>query len=611
MVKHLPHTDEVLILETLKFGFKYFKKDLFISIIAEILSFIGIYTELLLPLLSGILIDFVIKNTVVEKDSGGMFHFLLTGRFGSINSMELFWSVAGFFMLLVVIRIGLIYVRDLIQEKVGLNLETTLRYASYDKLMKLDSDTISEYNSGELLQILNSDTIMFKELFSHRIPYFGDSIFMLVATIVLIATIDISFVIIPLFLTPILIWTMLVFKKKARENFVQIRSNSAALNLTTQENISGVRIVRSFVNEELEKKKFDKVNMALRDTNIKQVGLTANIEMTLNVIKQIAYVGTIAIAAFLVMRGNLTVGYILASSSYVVRLMSNINSINNHIVNMQQQTVAGRALKLFMEKESKTPDEGCACLHAGTPNIEMKNVTLEIEGQKILDDISLSIPYGKKVGIVGETGSGKSVLLKSLLRIKEITSGSITIDGHDIKEYKLENLRDMFACVFQDAFLFSNTVESNIAFSKPYADQKLVKEAAVHAQAESFINKLEDGYQTIIGERGIGISGGQKQRISIARCFLKNAPVFVLDDSTSALDVNTEKVLLNEIYEKFSEKTLIITAHRFSSVTGCDEILYMREGKVEERGTFDELMKKNGSFAKVYNIQMSQKETEI
>ncbi len=597
-------------METLKFGFKYFKKDLFISIIAEILSFIGIYMELLLPLLSGILIDYVINAEAVEKESGGMFHFLLTGRFGSINSMELFFYVAGFFMALVLVRIVLIYIRDLIQEKVGLNLETTLRYASYDKLMRLDSDTISEYNSGELLQILNSDTIMFKELFSHRIPYFGDSIFMLVATIVLIATIDISFVVIPLFLTPVLVWTMLVFKKKARENFIRIRSNSAALNLTTQENISGVRIVRSFVNEELEKKKFDKVNMALRDTNIKQVGLSANIEMTLNVIKQTAYVGTIAIAAFLVIRGNLTPGYILASSTYVVRLMGNINSINNHIVNMQQQAVAGLSLKKFMEKESKTPDDGCPCLHSGMPNIEMKNVSLEIEGQKILDDVSLSIPYGKKVGIVGETGSGKSVLLKTLLRIKEITSGSITIDDHDIKEYKLENLRDMYACVFQDAFLFSNTVESNIAFSKPYADQKLVKEAAVHAQAESFINKLEDGYQTIIGERGIGISGGQKQRISIARCFLKNAPVFILDDSTSALDMNTEKVLLNEIYEKFSEKTLIITAHRFSSVTGCDEILYMREGRVEERGTFEELMKKNGSFAKVYNIQMSQKETD-
>lgn len=597
-------------METFKFGYKYFKKDLFISLAAEIMSFTGIYTELLLPLLSGILIDFVINSEKVEDKSGGVFHFLLTGRFGSVHSMELFFAVAGFFMLLVLVRIVLIYVRDLIQEKVGLNLETTLRYASYDKLMKLDSDTISEYNSGELLQILNSDTIMFKELFCHRIPYFGDSLFMLVATIVLIATIDISFVFIPLLLTPVMILTMLVFKKKARENFIKIRANSAELNLTTQENISGVRIVRSFVNEELEKKKFDKVNMALRDTNIRQVGLTADIEMTLNVIKQIAYVGTIAIAAFLVIRGNLTPGYILASSSYVVRLMGNINSINNHIVNMQQQAVAGLALKRFMEKESRTPDEGIPSLQSGTPNIEMKNVSLEIDGQKILEDVSLSIPYGKKVGIVGETGSGKSVLLKTLLRIKEITSGSITIDDHDIKEYRLDKLRDMYACVFQDAFLFSNTVESNIAFSKPYADQKLVKEAAVHAQAESFINKLEDGYQTIIGERGIGISGGQKQRISIARCFLKNAPVFVLDDSTSALDVNTEKVLLNEIYEKFSEKTLIITAHRFSSVTGCDEILYMREGRVEERGTFDELMKMNGSFAKVYNIQMSQKETD-
>ncbi|MCR5101354.1 MAG: ABC transporter ATP-binding protein/permease [Butyrivibrio sp.] len=597
-------------METIKFGFKYFKKDLFISIIAELFSFIGIFAELLLPLISGILIDYVIKDTAIDNESGGIFHFLLTGKFGAVHSMELFFSVAGFFLILVALRIGLIYVRDLIQEHVGLNLETSLRYASYDKLMQLDSDTISDYNSGELLQILNSDTIMFKELFCHRIPYFGDSIFMLITTVILIASIDISFIVIPLLLAPIMIFSVLTFKKKARENFTKIRSNSSALNLTTQENISGVRIVRSFVNEDLEKEKFNKVNMDFCNTNIKQVSLTANFEMTLNIIKQIAYVGTIAIGAFLVMKGNLTIGYILSSSTYVVRLMADINSVNNNIVNMQQQTVAGLSLKKFMEKESRTPDNGSANLHTDAPYIEMKDVVLDIDGQRILDNISLSIPYGKKVGIVGETGSGKSVLLKTLLRMKEITSGSITIDGHDIKEYTLETLRDMFSCVFQDVFLFSNTIESNIAFSKPYVDQKLVKEAAVHAQAESFINELEDRYQTIIGERGIGISGGQKQRISIARCFLKNAPVFVLDDSTSALDVNTEKVLLKEIYDKFSEKTLIITAHRFSSVTDCDEILYMREGRVEERGTFDELMQKNGSFARVYKIQMEQKKNK-
>jgi ATP-binding cassette subfamily B protein len=594
--------------ETLKFGYRYFKRDLFISVFAEILSFLGIFAELLLPLLSGIMIDHVIKDTPVSSDSGGIFHFLLTGKYGQVNSASLFFAVGTVFMIMVFLRIALIYIRDLIQEKVGLNLETTLREASYNKLMELDSDTISEYNSGELLQILNSDTIMFKELFSHRIPYFGDSVFMLTTTVILISSIDFSFIIIPLILAPVLIHSVLTFKRNARVNFAKIRSSSSALNLTTQENISGVRIVRSYVNEDLEKKKFNKVNMDFSNTNIEQVSLTANFEMTLNIIKQIAYVSTIAIGAFLVMKGNLTVGYILSSSTYVVRLMSDINSVNNNILNMQQQAVSGLSLKRFMEKESKTPDDASCDLHTDTPNIEIKNVSLSIDGQKILDDISLSIPYGKKVGIVGETGSGKSVLLKTLIRMKEITSGSITIDGYDIKQYRLERLRDMFAYVFQDVFLFSNTIESNIAFSKPYADQQLVKEAAVHAQAESFINELEDRYQTIIGERGIGISGGQKQRISIARCFLKNAPVFVLDDSTSALDVNTERILLEEIYTKFSEKTLIITAHRFSSVKDCDEILYMKEGRIEERGSFDELMKKNGSFARVYKIQMEQKE---
>ena len=595
-------------METLKFGYRYFKKDLFISVFAEILSFLGIFAELLLPLLSGILIDHVIKDTPVSSDSGGIFHFLLMGKYGQVNSASLFFAVGSVFMIMVFLRIALIYIRDLIQERVGLNLETTLRQASYNKLMELDSDTISEYNSGELLQILNSDTIMFKELFSHRIPYFGDSVFMLTTTVILISSIDFSFIIIPLILAPVLIYSVLTFKRNAKANFAKIRSSSSALNLTTQENISGVRIVRSYVNEELEKKKFNKVNMDFSNTNIEQVSLTANFEMTLNIIKQIAYVSSIAIGAFLVMKGNLTVGYILSSSTYVVRLMSDINSVNNNILNMQQQAVSGLSLKRFMEKESKTPDDASCDLHTDTPNIEIKNLSLSIDGQKILDDISLSIPYGKKVGIVGETGSGKSVLLKTFIRMKEITSGSITIDGHDIKQYRLERLRDMFAYVFQDVFLFSNTIESNIAFSKPYADQQLVKEAAVHAQAESFINELEDRYQTIIGERGIGISGGQKQRISIARCFLKNAPVFVLDDSTSALDVNTERILLDEIYTKFSEKTLIITAHRFSSVKDCDEILYMKEGRIEERGSFDELMKKNGSFARVYKIQMEQKE---
>jgi len=598
-------------METLKFGYKFFKKSMPVAILAEILSFLGIYAELMLPLLSGMLIDYVIKSTEVTAESGGAFHFLLSGKFGEVHTMKLFFTIAVVYTALLIVRIALIYFRDLMQEWVGLKLETELRYKTYGKLMELDSETISDYNSGELLQILNSDTIMFKELFSHRIPYLGDAIFMLLTTLVLITNINVSFIIIPLILMPFLVITVLNFKKKARINFKEIRERSSQMNLNVQENIAAVRIVRSFTNEELEKDKFNTSNNNFQKSRIKQIWLSSRFDLTFNAIKQIAYISTIIIGAILVMKGQMTVGFILTSSTYVMRIMNNITGLNNHIFNMQQQTIAGLELKKFMEKESKVLDNKLPDLHCDTPDIELKNVSVQIDGQDILKNINLSIPYGKKVGIVGETGSGKSILLKTLVRIRDITDGSITIDGHDIKDFSLEKLRNMYSYVFQDVFLFSNTIESNIAFSKPDIDERMVTKAATHAQADKFIDALADRYKTIVGERGLGISGGQKQRVSIARAFHKNAPVFVLDDSTSALDVNTERILLQNIRENFSEKTVIITAHRFSSVVDCDEIIYMRDGEITERGTFDELMALGGSFARVYNVQQEQQKSVV
>lgn len=598
-------------METLRFGYRYFKRNMPMAILAEALSFLGIFAELLLPLLSGLLIDFVIRKGEVKEDSGGIFHFLLSGRFGEPHTMRLFFAIATAFGILMLLRIVLIYIRDLIQEWIGLRLETDLRYMTYGKLMDLDSATIAEYNSGELLQVLNSDTIMFKELFSHRIPYLGDSVFMLAMTLTLIAGINLSFLVIPILLMPFLVRSVLNFKRRARENFKGIRQKSSEMNLTTQENIAAVRIVRSFHNEELEKEKFRNANTSFLDARMKQIWLSSKFDLTFNTIRQIAYISTIVIGALLVMQGRLTVGYILSSSTYVMRFMNNITNVNNHIFNMQQQTIAGLALKRFMEKESKVPEDKAAKLRCDTPDIELKDVSVEMDGQEILKHINISIPYGKKLGIVGETGSGKSVLLKTLVRFCDITSGQITISGHDIREFSLDNLRKMYSYVFQDVFLFSNTIESNIAFSRADIDERMVTRAATDAEAARFIDALPERYKTIVGERGLGISGGQKQRISIARAFLKNAPVFVLDDSTSALDVNTEHVVLRNIYEHFAEKTLIITAHRFSSVVNCDEILYMKDGMITERGTFRELMELGGSFAHIYRVQQEQQADEV
>lgn len=593
-------------MKTLKFGMKYFRKSMFISILAEIMSFAGIYAELLMPLLSGMLIDYVIKDTPVTESSGSTFHFLLTGKYGQVHSMQLFFSITAVFAILLVFRIILIYARDLIQEKVGLQMETDLRYATYGKLMELDSESITSYNSGELLQILNSDTIMYKELFAHRIPYLGDSIFMLLITLVLIARINISFIIVPLILMPFLVVAVINFRKQAKQNFQIIRKRSSEMNLTTQENIAAVRIVRSFTNENLEKEKFNTANENFYESRKNQIWLSSRFDLTFNTIKQIAYVSTIIIGGVLAIKGHITVGYILTSSTYVMRIMNNITGLNSHLFNMQQQTVAGQSLVGFMSAESKIANKQASSKRSDTPSIKLNNVSLTIDGTQVLKNINLDIPYGKKLGIVGETGSGKSVLLKTLVRIKDITEGQITIDGEDIKEYSLENLRNMYSYVFQDVFLFSNTIESNIAYSKPDINSRMVTKSAMHAQADKFIDALSDRYKTIIGERGLGISGGQKQRISLARAFHKNAPVFVLDDSTSALDVNTERALLGEIDKHYSDKTLIITAHRFSSVVNCDEIIYMKDGQITERGSFDQLMALNGSFAHVYNIQQAQ-----
>lgn len=598
-------------METFKFAYKYFKKNMPLAVIAEIMSLIAIAAELMLPLLTGILIDHVIKGDAVTEESGGIFAFLLSGEYGAVHTMELFFSVVKVYAILIFLRVVLFYARDLLQEWVGLKLETDLRYAAYDKLMELDSATIAEYNSGELLQIINSDTSIFKQMLAHRVPLIIDSLFLLFVPMILLFCINPWLALVPVILMPLAIMSVMEFRKKARVNFQNIRRKSAELNLRAQENIAAVRIVRSFTNEELEIEKFHKSNIDFQQARMDQVWARSRFIMKINSVRQTAYISSIAIGAILAINGYLTVGSILAASTYVVRIMGNLTNLSNYIVTMQQDAVAGLALKGFVEKESRVPDSEEPNLRSDAPDIELTDVSVVLDGQEILKNINISIPYGKKLGIVGETGSGKSVLLKTLARMKDITSGSITIDGHDIKDFGLNNLRNMYSYVFQDVFLFSNTIESNIAFSARDINENQVISAAVHAQAAKFIDGLSDRYRTIIGERGLGISGGQKQRLSIARAFHKNAPVFVLDDSTSALDVNTERVLLQDIKDNFAEKTVIITAHRFSSVVDCDEILYLCDGEITERGTFRELMELNGSFARIYHAQQSRQASTI
>lgn len=591
-------------MDAIKFGFKYWKKYIVAAVILQLVSFAAITADLLIPFVSELFIDFIIMDN--DNKASGIFAFLIDGDYGKRHSFELFFSVAIVFVGLLIFRLICIYIKNTMFEKYALKFETDLRVVTFDKLMELDSQTVSEYNTGELLTTLHTDTIMMKDLFGRIIPGMFDSAFVLCACIILLTSINITLLIIPIILAPFFVVALLKFRKRAQKNYRDIRSSNSNMNLTVQENIEAVRLVRSFTNEEREKEKFDKSNMNMKKSYINQIKLSAGFEVVFSMIKQVAYIGTIALCAILVIKGEMLVGFLVAASGYVMKIMDHVSQINNMLFQMQQQIVAGDKIRNFMSCETKIKEGKTSAKDIEKPDIEFKNVTLKLGGKKVLDGVNLSIPYGKKVGIVGATGSGKSVLLKSIVRINDVSSGEITLNEKNIKEYKTSELREKISYVFQDAFLFSNTIDSNIAFSNPEVDEKTVRECAKRAMADDFINELSDGYQTIVGEKGFGLSGGQKQRVSIARAMLKDAPVFVFDDSTSALDAETEKKLLENLRKYYKEKTILIAAHKMSSVVDCDEIIYLQKGKIVERGNFDELMKLDGHFAEIYKTQKAQ-----
>lgn len=591
-------------MEVFKFGFRHWKKYLPLDILTKLMSIIALTADMLIPLITAMFINYVIQSHPPKE--GEFFGFLLTGKYGEIHTMRLFWTLATVFISLLLFKDIIVYLKNLTLQKLGLGLETDLRKVTFDKLMKLDSETLSEYNTGELLTTLNSDTIMFKEMFCRMIPNIFESILTLILAIVMLSTMNKLLLIIPLILTPFFTVALLRFRKQARKNFRNIRGKNSHMSLAVQENIEAVRLVRSFTNENVEKQKFDEANVALKDAHIEQIKLSSTFEAIFSIVRQIAYIGSVAVVAVLIIQGKLLIGALISCTDYVIRIMNAVTQINNSMFQMQQQLVSGRKMLDFVRCESKIANGSISAKTMENVHIQIHKGNLNIQGQQILRDIDLDIPMGKKIGIVGGTGSGKSVLLESLIRVHDLSGGSITMNGTDIRELELDSLREKFAYVFQDVFLFSNTIESNIAYSDPTADDRRVEQAALHAQADGFIRKLTEGYDTIVGERGLGISGGQKQRVSIARALLRNAPVLVLDDSTSALDVNTEKRLLKDIKENYPEKTLLISAHRLSSVVDCDEIIYMKNGMILERGGFDELMALDGHFARIYKIQMTQ-----
>ena len=585
---------------------RYWKKRMPCAVFCQVIGFIAIVLELLLPLLSALFVDFILTADGVD---GGIFSFLVDGRFGQPQTWRLFVSITCIFIAFIVLREILLYARNILFQYNGLLLENELRDATYKKLVELDSRTVSDYNAGELLTTLSSDIINFKELYSRVLLSLGDGFFVLAVSCVILAMNSAWMLILPAVIAPSLLFALYRYMHAAQTVSRRIRACNADMNLTVQENINAVRLIRSFSNESFEETKFDRVNAALRDAYFRQVDVSSRYGLIFNTIRQVAYIATIVVGTLLVLAGEFQIGIMTAAVTYVLKIMDYLTVIGNNMYLFQFYLVSGGRIRSFLERKTRIPEAESPARGISSPDLLLKDVAVTEDGKALLRHINLSVPYGKKVGIMGGTGSGKSVLLKSLVRIYDATSGSIEIGGKDIRSYSLEELRSEFSYVFQDVFLFSNTINANISFAAPKVRSEAVRKAAGAAQASGFIETLPDGYDTIVGERGYGLSGGQKQRISIARALLKDAPILIFDDATSALDVSTERRLMQNIRENYPERTVLIAAHRVSAVEGCDEILYLQDGEIIERGTYAQLMEQNGRFAEICRMQELAAET--
>ncbi len=592
-------------METIRFGMRYWKKYLPLSLLSKCFSLLAILCDLALPLLDAGIIDYIIAYNPDDPPQRFLFAFLFRGDLGAPGSWELFGKISLIFAGVFLCRILFLYLKNVTFQWCGLRMECDLREKTYAKLLELDGETLSRYNMGELLTTMNRDTIIFKELFSRITMNIFDSVCMIALSVVMLTAFDFRLLFLPLAITPLFVFALVRYLSRSRKLFRAIREGYSQINLTVQENIDAVRIVRSFAGEDVEISRFDRDNGHIFDLSVAQTRLSAKYDSIFMGFQQAGYVGTVVIAVCLVLSGSIALGVLTAATTYVTKIIAHITQLSRSFFMMQNQLVSGGRLRRFLTEEGAIPDAPSALVCSERPHIELKDVSLTLGEKAVLKHIDLDIPYGKRVGIMGGTGSGKSALLKTLSRIFDVTAGSVLLDGKDVRDYPLEQVRAEYAYVFQDVFLFSNTVDANIAFARPDCPEETVLGAAEIAQAARFVEKLQDGYATVVGERGIGLSGGQKQRLSIARALVKGAPVLVLDDASSALDMATEKRVLSALKENFPDGTMLISAHRVSSVLDCDEILYLRDGEIAERGTAEELIAKNGAFAAVYRLQTS------
>ena len=566
----------------------YLKKFKYHYLLGSICMLLAIVLDLMSPFLTRRIIDDVI----------------LDGRTQILMSLLMGLLGIGFG------RAVLGYVKEFTFDWIGTTAANRMRKDVFDHVQTLSVDFFHRHNTGELMTRIKDDV----EKVCSAIGFIGmlavEAAIHTVLVIVCMLRLSPVLTLVPLVILPVIGFLALRMEKRLGAVYEEISDETAALNTVAEENLAGVRTVKAFAKEEFELNKFKKRNRRFYDLNMEQAHLVASYQPLISFLGKVLLLAVVIAGGLLVIRGNMTLGTLGAFSEYannIIWPMEIIGWLSNDIASAAAswkkiQTIMGEKPVIKNQENALVPEEIQG-------RLTFDNVSLKLDGQQILENVSFDLQPGKTLGIMGMTGAGKSMLVSLAQRFYDPTEGRILLDSMDVKTLSLASLRSSMAVVFQDVFLFSDTVNQNIRMGqKRRMMPETVRWALKLADALGFVSQLGEQEETLIGERGVGLSGGQKQRISIARAMAKKAPILILDDSTSALDMETERQIQSDL-KKVEHISKIIIGHRISAVRDADEILILENGKVLERGTHEDLMRRRGQYYHTWCVQYGEEAT--
>ena len=515
-------------------------------------------------------------------------------------------------ILITILRGVLRYWSQVIFETCSQDVLYSMRDTVYRKLLQEDFNFYNKKRTGDLLSRQTGDMDAIRHFIAFVIYQVYENVFLFFFALVMIFTVSWKLALCMCVVLPFALLVTLSQTKNGRPCFQKIREQFSSLNTFVQENVSGNRVVKAFSKEEYEIGKFNKENDGYRDAELAAAEIwTKYVPFFDDPATTEIYTNTL-VGSIMVIQDSMTLGNYVTINGYLWMLMNPLRQIGWRINDIQRFTTSVEKIYATYSEEPavKHPKKAIPCRKL-QGDVEFRNVSYSADDEDIIHNVSFSVKSGQTVGILGSTGSGKSTIMNLLCRFYDVTDGEVLVDGRNVKDLDLYNLRQNIGMAMQDVFLFSDTVEGNIAYSKPDCPFEEVQKAAIMADADSFIREMPDGYDTIVGERGVGLSGGQKQRISLARALLKQPSILILDDTTSAVDMETESYIQQQLNKIDHACTIFIVAYRISSIKDADLILVLNDGKIVEQGTHDTLLQNNGYYATVFRHQYGDYERYI